>query len=107
MVGKGLALFAALIMVFCVNGCTATQKGAAAGAVIGGGAGYIIGKNSGDGNGRSATQGALIGAAVGTVAGALIGHELGHVKFCPSCGAQYQEEENYCVNDGTQLQYKR
>ncbi|MDQ7780188.1 MAG: hypothetical protein RDV41_10845 [Planctomycetota bacterium] len=107
MFGKGLALLAALIMTFSVVGCTATQKGAAAGAVIGGGAGYIIGKNSGDGSGRRATQGALIGAAAGAVAGGLIGHEVGKVKFCPRCGSGYQEEDNYCIYDGTQLEYKR
>lgn len=88
-------------------GCTATGRGAAAGAALGGAAGYIIGKNTGDGGGRRATRAALIGAAAGTALGALIGREIGKVKYCPQCGTSYQEEDSFCVHDGTQLSYKR
>lgn len=107
MFGKGLALFAVLIMVFCANSCTAAGKGAAIGGLTGAAAGALIGKNTGDGSGRRVATGALIGGAVGAGAGALIGHEIGKVKFCPSCGSEYQEGDNYCLHDGTQLQYKR
>lgn len=57
-----LALISVALM---IAGCTATEKGAAIGAVSGGAIGAAV---SGD------VGGAVAGAAIGGVAGALIGH---------------------------------
>ncbi len=62
----GFALIIGLISI--ISGCTATQKGAGIGGMIGAGAGAIIGHQKG-----KTTEGALIGGAVGAAAGALIG----------------------------------
>ncbi|MDP8218595.1 MAG: YMGG-like glycine zipper-containing protein [Candidatus Theseobacter exili] len=51
-------------------GCTATEKGAGTGAVVGGGLGAVIGHQSGHG-----AEGALIGAALGGLTGAAIGSD--------------------------------
>ena len=51
-------------------GCTATEKGAGTGALVGGGLGAVIGHQSGHG-----AEGALIGAAVGGLTGAAIGND--------------------------------
>ena len=98
----GLAITALALMGFLVQGCTATQKGAAAGTVLGGATGAVIGHQSG-----KTVEGALIGAGVGAAAGGLIGHQLGKVKYCPACGTQYQEETQFCPKDGTQLLYRK
>lgn len=97
-----VAVTALALVGFLVQGCTATQKGAAAGTVLGGATGAVIGHQSG-----KATEGALIGAGVGAAAGALIGHQVGKVKYCPTCGTQYQEETQFCPKDGTQLLYRQ
>jgi surface antigen len=51
-------------------GCTATEKGAGTGAMVGGGLGAVIGHQSGHG-----AEGALIGAALGGLTGAAIGSD--------------------------------
>jgi len=97
-----VAVAVLLVAAIGVAGCTATQKGAGAGALLGGTAGAVIGHQSG-----KTTEGALIGAGVGAAAGGLIGHQVGKVKFCPTCGAQYQEDVQFCPKDGTPLQYRQ
>jgi len=97
-----ISFVVALIALLLVSGCTATQKGIGAGTLLGGGAGAVIGHQSGH-----AGEGAVIGAVGGAVAGGLIGHEVGKVKYCPTCGTQYQEESQFCPEDGTQLLYRK
>ena len=91
-----------LVLVLAVlSGCaqmSATQKGAGAGALIGGGAGYAIGKQSGHG-----AEGAAIGAVVGAIGGGLIGNKMEDKKFCPTCGREFKASEEYCPYDGTEL----
>ena len=81
-----------------VSGCTATQKGAGVGAVVGGGAGYAIGKQSGHGG-----EGAAIGAVVGAIGGGLIGNKMDKKKFCPTCGRTFSSSTEYCPYDGATL----
>ena len=81
-----------------ISGCTATQKGAGIGALLGGGAGYAIGKQSGHG-----AEGAAIGAGVGAITGGLIGHGMEEKKFCPTCGREFKASQEYCPYDGTLL----
>ena len=70
------ALFAAGLL-FVAPGCqtirdlSGTEKGAGAGAVIGGAAGAVIGRNQGN-----TAKGAIIGAAIGGAAGAIIGRQM-------------------------------
>lgn len=90
-----------LLFSFALVGCTTTQKGAAVGSAIGAGAGAIIGHQSG-----KTAEGAAIGAAVGGLGGALIGEQTA-IKFCPSCGADYPADVQYCPKDGTELKYKQ
>ena len=57
-----------------LGGCASmnnTQRGAAAGAGVGGAIGAVIGHNTG-----STARGAIIGAVVGGAAGAVIGHQM-------------------------------
>ena len=68
--------FVALALV----GCTTAQKGAVAG-------------------------GAAIGAGVGAVAGAMIGEKM-ETKFCPTCGASYTDDVQFCPKDGAELKIK-
>ncbi len=94
----------AAVMVLClisIAGCTTTQKGAATGGVIGAGVGAIIGHQSGH-----ETEGAVIGGAGGAAAGALIGEQAA-TKFCPTCGASYPGDVEYCPKDGTKLEMKK
>lgn len=81
-----------------LSGCTATERGAGIGAVLGAGAGYAIGKQSGHG-----AEGAGIGAGVGAITGGLIGHHMDKGKFCPTCGRKFKSSEEYCPYDGTEL----
>lgn len=94
-----LALIANLIII--ASGCTTTQKGAGIGGLLGAGTGAIIGHQKG----RTA-EGALIGGAAGVAAGALIGDAVA-IKFCPTCGASYPADVQYCPKDGTELQFKK
>lgn len=80
---------------FCA--CTTVQKGAAGGAVVGGGLGAIIGHQSGE-----TGKGAAIGAAAGAVGGALIA-EHAEKKFCPKCGRRFTASVENCPYDGTEL----
>jgi len=87
-----------IVVVVALSGCTATQKGAGIGAVLGGGAGYAIGKQSGHG-----AEGAAIGAGVGAITGGIIGHQMEKGKFCPTCGRKFKSSVEYCPYDGTEL----
>jgi len=94
----GKRFFAVMLLVsLVVIGCTTTQKGAATGAVAGGGLGAIIGHQSG-----KTAEGAAIGAAAGAIGGALIGEQLDS-KFCPSCGRRFTGSQAFCPYDGTAL----
>ncbi len=97
MSSKGLVVVL-LSTVFIFTGCTTTQKGAAAGAVVGGGLGAIIGHQSG-----KTGAGAAIGAAVGGIGGAIVGEKLDN-KFCPICGRRFTNSVQYCPYDGTALE---
>lgn len=89
-----------LIGIIVFSGCTATQKGAGVGAVLGAGAGYAIGKQSGHG-----AEGAGIGAAVGAIGGGLIGHQMEKsYNYCPTCGRRFSSSTQYCPYDGAALQ---
>jgi len=88
-----------LIGAMVVLGCTATQKGAGIGGVLGAGAGYAIGKQSGHG-----AEGAGIGAAVGAIGGALIGKQMETEKYCPTCGRHFSSSTEYCPYDGAALE---
>jgi outer membrane lipoprotein SlyB len=90
-----------VVRLVMLSGCTTTQKGAGAGAVLGGGAGYAIGKQSGHGG-----EGAAIGAAVGAIGGALIGNKMEKKNFCPQCGRTFSSSVEYCPYDGTALRPK-
>ena len=94
---RRLAIIFALCA-FALTGCTTTQKGAGAGALLGGGAGYAIGKQSGHGG-----EGAAIGAVVGAIGGGLIGNQMEQKKFCPTCGREFKSSVEYCPYDGTEL----
>ena len=86
-----------ILILGLVCGCTTTQKGAGAGALIGGGVGAIIGHQSGHGG-----EGAAIGAAGGAITGALIGEQM-DTKFCPVCGKRFTSSVEYCPDDGAEL----
>ncbi len=91
-----------LLFSVAIIGCgTPTQKGAGVGALIGAGTGAIIGHQSGH-----AAEGALIGGAAGAAGGALIGDTMA-TKFCPTCGADYTADVQYCPKDGTELKFKQ
>jgi len=64
----------ACVTTLATAGCASmnnTQRGAAAGAGVGGAIGAVIGHNTG-----STARGAIIGAVVGGAAGAVIGHQM-------------------------------
>jgi outer membrane protein OmpA-like peptidoglycan-associated protein len=64
----------ACVTALATGGCASmnnTQRGAAAGAGVGGAIGAVIGHNTG-----STARGAIIGAVVGGAAGAVIGHQM-------------------------------
>lgn len=86
-----------ILGIVLLAGCTTTEQGtgigAGAGALIGG----IIGHQSGE-----AGAGAAIGAAVGGAGGYAVGRKMQH-KFCPVCGTHYDDSQQYCPKDGTQL----
>lgn len=90
-----------VITMIVLSGCTATEKGAGIGGVLGAGAGYAIGKQSGHG-----AEGAGIGAAVGAISGGLIGHQMekNSKNYCPTCGRTFSSTTKYCPYDGTTLQ---
>lgn len=90
-----------LLVILLFSGCTTTQKGAGIGGVIGAGTGAIIGHQSGH-----TKEGALIGAGAGALGGALIGEKMAK-KFCPTCGAQYTADVQFCPKDGTELKLKQ
>ncbi len=94
-------ILALLVGLVALYGCTTTQKGAGIGTVTGAGLGAIIGHQSG-----KTTEGALIGGAVGGLGGALIGEQVAQ-KFCPTCGATYPSDVQYCPKCGTELQWKK
>jgi uncharacterized protein YcfJ len=98
---RKICLLALLVAVLALSGCTTTQKGAGVGAATGAGLGAIIGHQSGD-----AAKGAAVGAAAGGLTGALIGEQMAK-KFCPTCGATYPSDVEYCPKDGTKLQWKQ
>ncbi len=100
--GKILITVVLLLGLVTLIGCgTPTQKGAGVGALIGAGTGAIIGHQSGH-----AAEGALIGGAAGAAGGALIGDATA-IKFCPTCGADYSADVQYCPKDGTELKFKQ
>jgi len=86
-----------LLTAFILTGCTTTQKGAATGAVVGGGLGAIIGHQSGE-----TGEGAAIGAAAGAIGGAIIGEQMDN-RFCPVCGRRFTGSKEYCPYDGAVL----
>jgi len=90
-------VFVVLSVILVFSGCTTTQKGAATGAVVGGGLGAIIGHQSG-----KTGAGAAVGAAVGGIGGAIVGEQLDN-KFCPTCGRRFTGSVQYCPYDGTTL----
>lgn len=94
------ALFTLCVFAFGCASATPTQKGAAAGSVLGAGLGAIIGHQSGD-----TGKGALIGAAAGGLGGALIGDAMA-TQFCPTCGGDYTGGQTHCPMDGTALRSK-
>lgn len=65
---KKYAYLLILALVIPLAGCTTTQKGASAGAVLGGAVGAIIGHQQGKG-----LEGTAIGAGVGALGGAAAG----------------------------------
>lgn len=81
------------------SACTAVQKGAATGAVVGGGLGAIIGHQS-----DSTAEGAAIGAGIGAIGGALIADKL-QTKYCPKDGRRFTSDVEYCPYDGTKLEF--
>jgi phage tail tape-measure protein len=89
-----------LVGVAMLAGCTATQKGATFGSILGAGAGAIIGHQTGN-----ADKGAIIGGALGAGAGAVVGNKMGQKYFCPVCGKQYEDGANmrFCPADGAEL----
>ncbi|MEK6714541.1 MAG: glycine zipper domain-containing protein, partial [Candidatus Omnitrophota bacterium] len=82
---------------FCLLGCSTTQKGAGIGAAAGAGLGAIIGHQSGH-----TAEGAIIGGLGGAAAGALAGEQMDK-KFCPTCGKHFTSGTTYCPVDGTAL----
>jgi|TARA_Y100000031_G_C8230037_1_gene390436 uncharacterized protein YcfJ len=92
------SIYSIIACLFFLSGCTATQKGAGVGAVLGGGVGYAIGKQSGHG-----AEGAGIGAAAGAIGGALIGNNMEEKVFCSECGRKFKSSVEYCPYDGTAL----
>jgi len=89
------------ILMIMAAGCTATQKGAGVGSLIGAGAGAIIGHQSGH-----TAEGALIGGAAGAAGGALVGDSQA-TKFCPVCGESYPANVQYCPKCGEKLEFKQ
>jgi len=88
-------------LLLTIAACTTTQKGAAIGAVGGSVIGGVIGNQSGSG-----PLGAGIGAAAGGLTGALIGEHM-EKKFCPTCGAEYTSDVQFCPKDGIELKLKQ
>lgn len=86
-----------VVGLFCLLGCSTTQKGAGIGAVAGAGLGAIIGHQSGH-----TAEGAIIGGLGGAAAGALAGEQM-DTKFCPTCGKHFTSGTTYCPVDGTAL----
>ena len=82
-----LAVSSCVCLLFC--GCTATEKGAGTGAVVGGGLGAIIGHQSGH-----SAEGALIGAAVGGLTGAAIGNDQEKRQQASERNIQYSPSGN-------------
>ena len=82
-------------------GCTATQKGAVIGGVLGAGTGALIGDRQ-----DKTAAGAVIGGAAGAAAGAAAGHYIGKKKYCPKCGKTFAKEADFCDVDGTALRWK-
>ena len=70
---KGLILVLCGALLIGLAGCTATQKGAGTGALLGGLAGGVIGHNQ---DGKTA-EGAAIGAGAGALLGGLAGKAHG------------------------------
>ena len=93
-----MRLVIGLFLAVFIFGCTATQKGAGVGAILGGGAGYAIGKQSGHG-----AEGAGIGAAVGVLGGALVGKAMEDKSICPTCQRKFSSSTQYCPYDGSLL----
>lgn len=46
--------------------------------------------------------GLLLGMLIGMIALGVI-MDKKYQKFCPQCGQRWENEENYCPNDGTEL----
>ena len=89
-------VFVSLLLI----GCTTTQEGTTLGTLGGAAAGAIIGNQTGDRD-----KGALIGGALGAAGGYAVGSNM-KAKFCPVCGASFDESVQYCPKDGTELMYK-
>lgn len=85
-----IALILMLVLMFFVNGCTTTQKGAVIGSAVGAGSGAIIGHQAG-----SSGRGALIGAGVGALTGALLGDFIDNYDVSVKKKDRYQAPPEY------------
>ena len=90
------------ILILAGMGCTTTEKDAAIGGLSGAAIGGVIGHQSGNG-----VAGAAIGGVVGTVGGMVAGEHMSTKKFCPTCGRTYNEDQQLCPIDGTELKRKQ
>lgn len=79
-----IALFAGLLM---LAACTQTEKGAVAGAVVGGGVAAVSGANA---------TGVAVATAGGAVAGALIGRSRDRAGYCRYRGGDGRIYEARC-----------
>ena len=93
-------IFAVILCVFSLVGCTTTEQGATVGGLGGATVGGIIGHQSGND-----LTGAAIGGVVGAVGGMIVGEKM-QTKFCPVCGKAYASDVKFCPVDGTELKEK-
>ncbi len=98
--------FIALVLAFAAAGCTTTQSQTTTGAVIGTATGAVVGYQTGD-NKEERQRNAVIGGVLGGATGGYVGHEMSMSRFCPTCGREYGDDQNFCSVDGAALKNKQ